>query len=224
MGKGHIPIGHQKIKVHIVYDVKPDGRRKARLVAAGYMMDAPLEGVYSSVVSFRGLRICLLIGELNNMKIWCTDVRNAYLESYTKEKLYIIAGPEFGELEGCTLIVIKALYGLKSSGVRWWERCSDILYEMGYKPTLAENDIWIKKVDQNYEYIVRYVNDLTIVSKKPEDVIDTLRNQYKLKLKDSGPIEFYLGCDFFRDSQGVLCMALKKYIERMSQIYERNFG
>ena len=65
MGKGYIPTGYQKIKVHLVYDVKPDGRRKARLVAAGYMVDAPLEGVYSSVVSLRGLRMCLFIGELN---------------------------------------------------------------------------------------------------------------------------------------------------------------
>ena len=35
---------------------------------------------------------------------------------HTHEKLFIIAGPEFEELEGFILIFNKALYGLKSSG------------------------------------------------------------------------------------------------------------
>ena len=37
-------------------------------------------------------------------------------EAYTHEKLFIIAGPDFEELEGFILIFNKALYGLKSSG------------------------------------------------------------------------------------------------------------
>ena len=43
------------------------------------------------------------------------------------EKLYIVAGPEFGELQGHTLIVHKALYGLRTSGARWAERLADSL-------------------------------------------------------------------------------------------------
>jgi hypothetical protein len=39
-----------------------------------------------------------------------------YLEAYTSEKVAFIAGPEFGSWQG-TLHVIKALYGLKSSGL-----------------------------------------------------------------------------------------------------------
>ena len=34
---------------------------------------------------------------------------NAYLEAYTKEKIYFVAGPEFGELEGTIMIVNKAI-------------------------------------------------------------------------------------------------------------------
>jgi hypothetical protein len=32
------------------------------------------------------------------------------------ERNYIIAGPEFGQLEGHYLIIVKALYGLRTSG------------------------------------------------------------------------------------------------------------
>jgi hypothetical protein len=45
-----------------------------------------------------------LLSELNGMELWATDIGNAYLEAYTAEKLYIVAGREFGELEGHMLI------------------------------------------------------------------------------------------------------------------------
>ena len=44
------------------------------------------------------------------------------------------------------------------------------------------------------------------------------------KLKGSGPITFHLGMDFFRDSDGVLCMAPKKYIKKMIANCKRLFG
>jgi hypothetical protein len=96
--------------------VKHDGRHKSRLVADGHLTDVPLESVYAEVVSIRGLRICILISELNDMTAYSTDIGNAYLTSKTQEKVCIKAGPEFGDLEGHLLVVYKALYGLRSSG------------------------------------------------------------------------------------------------------------
>ena len=51
----------------------------------------------------------VFLSQLNNLEIWGADVGNAYLEAYTDEKLCIIAGPEFKELQGHFLIMIKAL-------------------------------------------------------------------------------------------------------------------
>jgi len=45
-----------------------------------------------------------------------TDVSNAYLNATTKEKCYAIAGKEFGEDEGNTVMIVRAIYVLKSSG------------------------------------------------------------------------------------------------------------
>jgi len=112
--KGFIPDGHKKIRCHLVFDVKHDGRYKARFVAGGHLTEVPVESVYSGVVTLRGLRICIFLGEHNGQEIWCTDIGNAYLESFTTERVYFIAGPEFGELEGCTMIIVKALYGLRT--------------------------------------------------------------------------------------------------------------
>ena len=63
-----------------------------------------------------GVRMVTLLAELNDMELWSTDIGNAYLESYTKEKIVFVAGPEFGELQGHLLVIVKALYGLRSSG------------------------------------------------------------------------------------------------------------
>ena len=135
-GKGFNPgPDYKKIRVHFVFAVKHDGRHKARLVAGGHLTDTPVDSVYSSVVSLRGIRILTFLAELNDMEVWATDVGNAYLESYTKERVYIIAGPEFGPLRGHTLIIHKALYGLKSSGLRWHERFADVLRSMDFVPS-----------------------------------------------------------------------------------------
>ena len=49
-----VPQGYKKIRCHMVYAVKHDGRHKARLVAGGHLTDTPVDSVYSSVVSLKG--------------------------------------------------------------------------------------------------------------------------------------------------------------------------
>jgi len=115
------------IWVHMAYAVKHDGRHKARLVAGGHLAETPIDSACSSAVSLRGVRLLAFIGELNGLKTWLTDIGNAYLETHTKEKVYIIAGPEFGDREGHVLVVSKALCGLHSSGLRWSKRLADAL-------------------------------------------------------------------------------------------------
>ena len=62
-----------------------------------------------------------------------TDVGNAYLQALTREKLYIVGGPEFEELQGHVLVMYKALYGTRSGGACWHEKFFDILHHMGFK-------------------------------------------------------------------------------------------
>ena len=107
------PNGYQKIRVHVIFVVKHDGRHKARLVAGGHLTPDPIESIYSGVVSIRSVRLVIFLAKLNILEVWGADIGNAYLEAKTKEKLYVVAGPEFEELEGHILVIYKALYGLK---------------------------------------------------------------------------------------------------------------
>ena len=145
----------------------------------------------------------LFLAELNELETWGTDVGSAYLQAPTREKLYTIAEPYFGDLEGHTLIVRKAVYGLKLSGKMWSERSAEVFKSMGFLPSKTQDDIWIKDMKTHYEYIARYVDDLAIASKNPQAIIDQLTTIHNFKLKGTGPLGYHLGCDFFRDKDGV---------------------
>ena len=124
-------------------------------------------------------------------------IGNAYLEAKKAEKVYIIGSPEFGDREGHVLIIDKALYGLRTSGKRQHEKFSDTLQDLGFTPCKAEPDIWMRRNGNIYEYVAVYVDDLAIAAKDPKGLCQILIEEYKYKLKGTGPISFHLGCDFF---------------------------
>ena len=220
-----IPTGFQRIKVHLVFAVKHDGRHKSRLVSRGDLTDIPIDSVYAGVVSLRGLRMCIFIAELNNMEAYATDIGNAYLEAITKEKVCIRAGPEFGDKEGHLLIIYKALYGLRSSGKEFGDLLASCLKELGFFPSKAEAEIFMREKDGVYEYVATYVDDLCLVMKDPESFLKILQSKpYSFKLKGSGPMSFHLGCGFDRDKDGILRMNPRKYIDKMMQTYEQLYG
>jgi hypothetical protein len=126
-----VPPGYKMIPYHCIYDVKFDGRKKCRLVAGGHMTDPTSEEVFSGVVSMETVRICFVLAQLNNLEVCAGDIGNAFLYGKTKEKVFIIAGPEFGpRLQGKHLIISKALYGLKSSSARFHEHLSASLRQL----------------------------------------------------------------------------------------------
>ena len=224
-GKAVTPDGFQKIRVHFVYAVKHDGRFKARLVADGHLTKEPVESIYSGVVSLRSLRMVVFLSQLNDLKIWGADVGIAYLEVYTDEKLYTIAGPEFKELQGHPLIMIKALHGTHSGGARWHDRLFDILQELKFEPSKADPDVWMRPEPGGtcYEYIAVYVDDLAIAAKDPQAFCNELKKKYNLKLKGVGPLEYHLGCTYKKDPDGTLAADPRRYVNKILESYERMF-
>ena len=166
------------------------------------------------------------IAVLNDLELWGADVGNAYLQALTREKLYIVGGPEFEVLQGHVLVMHKALYGTRSGGACWHDKFFDILHDMSFKPSKADPDIWMKpsKDGSHYEYIAVYVDDLAICMKDPKAFCDTLKEKYKLKLKGVGPINYHLGCGYTRDEDGTLVADPRKYVEKILESYEKTFG
>ena len=131
-------------------------------------------------------------------------VRVVLSQQFTDEKLYIVAGPEFEELEGYIVIFLKALYGLESSGKRWAEVIHDILRDMKFLPSKAAPCIWLRKAPnlRCYEYIAVYVDDLCIAAQSPSAIIQIFKSKYYLKVKGDGKLTYHLGADYFEDPDG----------------------
>ena len=211
----------------MIFAVKHDLRRKSRFVAGGHMTDTPKDSTYSSVVSLRGLRLAIFLAELNGLQIYQADVGNAYLEAYTSEKVYFIAGPEFKELEGHIMIIVKALYGLRSSGARFRDKFLLSLRQIGFFQCRNEPDIWLRNCNDHYEYICVWVDDLAICSHNAQAIIDVLADNngpHKYKFKGVGDITYHLGGNFFRDPDGTLVYSAETYIKKIIEQFDRTFS
>ena len=191
-----MPRGFKRIPYHMVHDVKFDGHLKSRLVAAGNRTpEVPREEVFSGVVSMEAVRLGFIMAQLNGLLVCAGDVGNAFLYGKTREKVFIVAGPEFGpDLAGKRLIIDKALYGLKSSSARFHEHLSVKLRKLEFLPSKADPDLWIRKLnDGTYDYIARFVDDVIVFSKKPMDIMDELKKHDIMK--GVGKSQYYLGGD-----------------------------
>jgi hypothetical protein len=194
-------VGYQEIGCHMVFDIKMDFTRKARYVAGGNTTEPPTENTYSSVVSRESVRIALLVAALNDLQICAADVTNAYINADCREKIWTIAGPEFGATEqGSVMVIKKALYGLKSSGAAWRALFAMTLTEMGYMSTKADPDVWIRpqvKPDgfEYYEMVLVYVDDIMVLSHDTKPTMDAIASLYKLKEGSVGEPTQYLGAN-----------------------------
>lgn len=229
------PDGYTFVPLHWCYDVKFDGRRRARLVASGNWTEPLSTDAYSGVVSIDTIRIAFLLGELNGLTVIATDISQAYLHGKTQEKVYSRAGPEFGELQGRILIIEKGLYGLRGSSYAWHAVLADFLRSLGWRPSYADADLWILDCGTHYEYIATWVDDLLIWSKEPMKLIKQL--EAKFHLKGTGVPEYYLGGDIEQikwvgsPTGTAIALSSRTYItnvcekiEKMFEIELRHYG
>ena len=105
---------YKSVGFHMVFGIKMDFTRKARLVADGHKVPDPAVSTYSGVVSRESVRIAFTYAALNELDIMAADIGNAYLQAPTSGKYYTKLGPEFGpDYEGRIAYIVQAAYGLK---------------------------------------------------------------------------------------------------------------
>ena len=84
--------------------------------------------------------IDLTLSALNDLEVKCGDVLNAYITAPVKEKIWTYLGPDHGDDEGNKAIIVRALYGLKSSGAAVRAHLCECMTALGYNPCLADPD------------------------------------------------------------------------------------
>ena len=222
---------YQQIPYHMVFDCKFDGRRKGRLVAGGNHTVVTSEQVYSGVVGIETVRTILALSAMDSdLDVVAADVSNAFLYGRNMERTMIKAGPEFGDQQGQFLIVEGGWYGHKTAAATFHTHLASNLRKLGFTPTKADLDLWIRKDNTGkYEYVASYVDDLIVISQQPMEVIDQVKQTYSLK--GVGTPEYYLGGDFHKIEDPNLlaqnirtALSAETYIKNAIEKFERMFG
>jgi hypothetical protein len=190
---------YQKTKLRLIFGVKQDLRRKARLVAGGrHLVDVLDNDSYSTTVKGVSVKILHVVAHQQDQNQLCGHVTNAFVQAYTNEKVYAVAGLEFGlELVGKIVIIRKALYGLVSSSERWHSPFTDTLRGLNFIPTRSDANVWIRlgKDKKAYEYICTHVDDFMIVAKLPATIMKDLQDIYTINEESIIEPDYYLGND-----------------------------
>ena len=122
-----------------------DFTRKTRYVAGGNLTDLP-ENVptYILVVSRKLVRILFLIYVIYDMEVHAEEIINAFLNAQCTEKVCFKAGPKFRSHKGLWVIIVRALYVLKSARALFKAHLVNTLQTMGFKMKSTDCTVWMR--------------------------------------------------------------------------------
>ena len=86
-----------------------------------------------------------LVAALNNLDVKMCDIRSAYLNAETRERLWFTEGQEWGSRAGYKVIIVRALNGLKTSGAKWKKTFSSYIKNtLWYSACIgADNNVYL---------------------------------------------------------------------------------
>ena len=91
------------------------------------MANTPTTITYASVVGRETVRIALTLTALNGLEVNAGDIENSYVTAPVTEKIWTKLGEEFGADAGNKAIIVRALYGFKSSGTAFRNQLDDCM-------------------------------------------------------------------------------------------------
>jgi hypothetical protein len=123
-------------------------------------------------------RIALTIAALNDLDIRLGDIKNAYLNSPCDEKIWTVLCPEFcpEEQEGKRAIIVRSLYGLKSTRVSYRYHLATCIEHLSFTSCKADPNVWLQENTDHtgakfYKYILIYTDDILAIGKDPREIL-----------------------------------------------------
>ena len=207
-----LPCGKKPIGCKWVFKLKykPDGsieRYKARLVAKGYTQTAGIDylDTFSPVVKHTTIRLLLSIASAKGWLLHQLDVNTAFLHGELNEEVYMSLPPGLDNQQPNIVCKLqKSLYGLKQASRQWFAKLTGVLVESGYTQSKADYSLFTKSSAGSFTAILVYVDDLVLAG----DNLAEINSMKKLlddrfKIKDLGPLKFFLGMEVARSKHGI---------------------
>ena len=84
------------------------------------------------------------------------------------------------------------------------------LGKLGFVPSKADQDVWMRDAGDYYEYVAKYIDDLLIILKNPKNILEQLsKSNRPYDFKGVGNPEYYLGGDICIQYKGDSIKKLK---------------
>lgn len=216
-------------------------KRKARLVAKGYNQQPGIhfKETFAPVARLSSLRLLTAIATQCNMKIRQLDVKTAYLNANLDEEIYMEIPELLEEIlekiikteredmqtrrkainmkekihKNKVCLLKKSLYGLKQSGRQCNKTLDSVIKAFGANQTDADPCMYYVKMEEEYMYILTYVDDILIASKSKDNIKKF--EEYLSQIFDltiAGDLKRCLGIEFER-TDTTMTLKQTKYIE-----------
>jgi len=156
--------------------------------------------------------------------IWCTaDIKSAYLNvPRPKGEIPILTKLEPFVAEICELDpnqlyrIDKCLYGLPDSGRHFYRHYRDALVAEGYSMSRMDNCLFYKITDEETTFIVLFVDDTLIFSKRQADIDQfaiRMNNHYELTL--DAKADSFLGINIDHNPDGTVTLTQPKLLQKL---------
>jgi hypothetical protein len=224
MKKQDLPSGRQCIKYKWIFDIKRDGRFRARLVACGYSQvpGVDFQESYSPVISdvvFRILIVCQILWRLSAVVL---DVEVAFLNGDLEETIYMECPQGVEDHQDKIVLLEKSMYGLVQAARQFFKKFCSILKRIGFKQSYADPCLFVKKTATSVVMMAIHVDDCYIIG-TPADIKVVIADIEKsgLKVKVEYNTKDYLSCEIlFNESKTMAWVGQPHLVKRL----ETTFG
>eukprot|EP00798_Chlamydomonas_sp_ICE-L_P000410 gene410-biopygen143 len=194
---------------------------KARLVAKGFLQKFGVDftDVFSPVTKLATLRVLLSHVAALDLELRHVDVRTAFLNGDLAEEVYIAVPEGLHDMypDKCFKLE-KAIYGLLQALRVWWLNLSSTLAKHGFKPTFADQCLFIKQGAKGLVYCLVYVDDILFAGHADDvqDAVNIILNAYDAT--DEGQARSFLGMAITWDrANRTLTLSQLAYVKDMAK-------
>jgi len=191
------PEGLRTIPGHWIFSIKRNGTPKARFVMGGHRQQIGVDYFeyknYAAVLSSRDNRVLLGWAAAQGLKIYQTDIQQAFLHGLLEEDIYIHPPARYSCPPGHVLKLLKAVYGLHQGPVQFKKEVTDWLKSEGYDPVNDSETIWRLRTEKGILVHALYADDFLHFSNNHELYLEFQgKIQQKFDVK-TGDVDNYLG-------------------------------
>jgi hypothetical protein len=172
-------------------------RNKSRLVSQGYSQKEGIdyEETFAHVAHLEAIRILLAFSVAKGFKLYQMDVKNALLNGFLEEEVYVKQpqGFESAEFPHRVHRLRKALNGLKQAPHAWYGRLRGFLFSKGFEMGKVDKTLFLLRQGDDILIVQVYVDDIvfggsshSLVARFAED----MSKQFEMSM--IGELQFFL--------------------------------